>query len=198
MRMRANCDKGVTAFSPDAVQTVALDSASQSLPNSQSSDSTESAASHLSQRHLASQNTSQSSLDHTIQSAQLDHEREVARLLTAADPTFGTAVPSYPQDPTRTFKEDKARLQPILPALDIGQSVQGSYHTSGAHGHKRTASGHIKTPSSSQTTSPVETRQCGHSRKHSSTSNTTQIGEVSSPGLPPPQSYLTSTSSQRS
>lgn len=166
----------MTAHSPDEAPTVDLDSTSQSLPNSQSSNSTESAASQLSEYRFASQNTSRSSLEHATQS---DLQVGAAQIFSAGVVTPRIAAPAYPQDPTQTVKEDKARPQPILPALDVGQSVHARFQPNGAHGQKRTASGHIKTPSSSQATSPVDAMQVGRSRTHSNASNTAQIGEVS-------------------
>ena len=190
---QANLDKGLSANSPDEARILDLDTTIQSLLNSQASNSTESAASQLSQYQFASQNTSQSSLEHPIQSG-----REVAHVHSAPVPTDKTAVHAYPQDPTQTFKGDRAKVQPILPALDVSQSVQQGYRTHGAHGQKRTASGHVKTPSSSQTTSPVDAAQFGHSRRHSAASSGHQIGEVSYSIPRNCRPSLTQSSSQRS
>ena len=62
--------------------------------------------------------------------------------------------------------------------LDASRSI-GNEHKSESHGLKRTANGHVKSPSTSVPSSPINIFHRGHARNTSTASNGSQIGDVS-------------------
>ena len=146
-----------------------------SVSHSQTSSSNQSVASHASQYNSASQNTSQSPINHA---AQVRDNAPPAESFNASLTPPRTVTKSVPHDTASKSNNNMGRPHSLLPALRTGGAASGGIHKETNHGQKRTASGHVKTATSSQTTSPVESLQLGHSRQTSTTSSSTQISEV--------------------
>lgn len=156
-----------------------------SAQNSQTFSSGESLASQGSQPQRTSQDTSQSSLEQA---------QQLPSFVASTHVHSSEGSPSAPASqvsllgPPLTARDSNTRLQPALPTLDVHGVFLGGYHADNVHGQKRTASGHVKSSSSSLATSPVEALGKGHSR---STSTSTQIGEVSTHETGIPYPFLT-------
>ncbi|MCJ1413929.1 hypothetical protein MMC32_000254 [Xylographa parallela] len=145
-------------------------------PNSQTSSSENSIPSQESQEAPTSQDTSQSSTDriHQLQAAS---PRSQTRSIDGSP--AATLVDIHRSSPALAVKDSNARLQPTLTALDGGAEPQAGWTPDAVHGQKRTASGHVKSASSSLATSPIEVLGNSHSRNTSTTSAGTQINELS-------------------
>ncbi|MCJ1378926.1 hypothetical protein MMC17_002025 [Xylographa soralifera] len=142
-------------------------------PNSQSSSSEISIASQESQQAPISQDTSQSSTDQSQQILAAS-----PRSQTRGSPA-ATLVDIHRLSPALAVKDSNARLQPTLITLDGGGESRAGYAPDAIHGQKRTASGHVKSTSSSLDTSPIEVLGHSHSRNTSTTSAGIQINELS-------------------
>ncbi|MCJ1389687.1 hypothetical protein MMC18_002544 [Xylographa bjoerkii] len=146
------------------------------VPNSQTSSSENSIASQESHQAPISQDTSQSSIDHNQQS-QAALPRSETRLSDGSPPA--TSIDIHRLSPTFAVKDGNARLQLTLATLDTDGVPQPGHAPDAVHGQKRTASGHVKSASSSLATSPIEVLGKNHSRNTSTTSAGTQINELS-------------------
>ena len=171
---QADPDKAIDALTMNC--TSGHESAAKSVSNSQTSSSDQSAASQASQHNFASQNTSRSSINYAAQS-QDKHLPVESFSASLTSPRTVTKTVSH--NTALKLWNDVGRSQSRLPALNTGGAVTEPHHTATTHGHKRTANGLVKPATSSQTTSPVETSQLGHTRHTSTTSSSTQISEVS-------------------
>ena len=147
------------------------------VPNSQTSSSENSIASQESQREPTSQNTSQSSIDHI---KQLQAGSPLAQIRSSAGSPDAALVDVHQLNPASAVKEDGTGSQPILITHNTHEVLQAGYAADNFHGQKRTASGHVKSTSSSLTTSPIELLGKAHSRNSSTTTPGTQINEVQS------------------
>ena len=153
---------------------------SESGPSSQSSISDQSIVSQASHLPSASQDTSQSSIEHALRT------QEPPSSLQASQASHGVSrapVSGQHQGLESIPSEHKGRPQEVLPALDTRSLHEGTYMLESVHGQKRSASGVVKSPNSSVAISPVTASQKGHSRNVSATSRGTQIGDVGQPTL---------------
>lgn len=137
---------------------------SSSVPTSQSSSLNASqppqtqSSSDTSHSNPSNQSSQQDDLPHALFSQTREH----------------TAIPVPPRD---------LRLTTSLPEqhdskVNGSHAISRNHGDETSHGQKRTASGHVKTPSSSLPTSPEDGVTLGHSRQTSTASATSQIGSV--------------------
>lgn len=179
---RADCRADLDGDTQDT--DPALDASSDpslSLPNSQTSSLNISSASQASHFHPSSIGTSQSSVDKLLR-----------RHASPPSPPFSQET-RLSQDGSRNgdlsvsqaiSQEHEAPSRPTLTAPDQAPHSTANKHKVGSTlGQKRTSSGHVKSPSLSLSTSPVDIVSRGHSRHTSTASNSSQVGEVSCSSL---------------
>ncbi|MCJ1403837.1 hypothetical protein MMC11_007060 [Xylographa trunciseda] len=145
-------------------------------PNSQTSSSENSIASQESQQAPTSQDTSQSSIDHL---QQLQNASPLSQTHSLGGSLPATLVDINRPHSSLAVKDSDVRLHTTLTTLHPGGVPHAGYASDAVHGQKRTASGHVKSASSSLATSPIEGLGKSHSRNVSTASAGTQINELS-------------------
>ncbi|MCJ1358392.1 MAG: hypothetical protein MMC33_008392 [Icmadophila ericetorum] len=161
-----------SSFSHPLHQLGTIADASSSVPNSQSSSLDASQASQT----VSSNNTSQS-----IPSNQSSQQDDPPHCVPTQS-RDRVAIPAPPRDlhlttSIPTENDSKSQARPI--SLNGAHGTNRNHADEISHGQKRTASGHVKTPSSSLPTSPEDGVALGHRRHTSTASATSQVGSLS-------------------
>lgn len=145
--------------------------------DSQTSSGSDSSASQASHTLFNLKDASQSSVEQGI-------SQEAS--LTLYPPAFIQSSPAMisngnGQDQPRWAAAGSHQTKARSSTIDAQDAMKPLHSVETTHGQKRTASGHVKSPS--LPISPSNSVPRGHSRKASTASNSSQIGEVSPPSL---------------